>query len=170
MSLEIYNWNELPPATQEGVANLVAAYTQGNLDESPQMLPVTKEEVFAKFAGAVAYAGEAFGGYVAAAQPLSHAGSEMTEVGSLWVPFSQRGQGVAHRLVQYLSQHLYGQGKIPYAFCNPLSIGVFLNSGYTEAGVADIPALAFTLCAYCPKKPVTGCCDTTVVYRGACNG
>jgi hypothetical protein len=166
MSLEIRNWCDLPTDSQNYTASLVASYTQGELHETPQMLPVSKQEIFAKFAGAIAFIDDTFCGYIAAAQPLTHGGLVMSEVGSLWVPFKDRGQGIAHQLVTYISQSMHKEGTIPYAFCNPLSLGIFKSSGYAEAVAEAIPIQAFGLCASCPMKPKVGCCDTTLLYSG----
>jgi predicted GNAT family acetyltransferase len=169
MNLEIYNWNSLPEHSQYTIANLVALYTQGELGEKPQMLPLTTEDVWGKFTGAVAMTGEEFMGYVAAAKPTTHLGYKMSEVGSLWVPSEHRGQGVAHELVQKVSQDVQAKSVTPFAFCNPLSLGVFLGSNYVEAKAEEIPPDSFGLCSGCPMQPKSGCCDTTVLYKGGCH-
>lgn len=166
MSIEIYGWDDLPTKDQVYVADLVASYTQGEMGEKPQMLPVTAQEVQDKFMAVIATSEGVFAGYAAAAQPASHVGQEMSEVGSLWVPSEYRGQGIAHKLVQQVSEKVQQRSVVPFAFCNPLSVNVFLNSGYAEAAPEEIPVEAFSLCASCPMKPVAGCCDTTVVYKG----
>ncbi|MCA9347848.1 hypothetical protein KC867_00385 [Candidatus Saccharibacteria bacterium] len=169
MSLEIYNWEDLPANNQESIANLVSSYTQGQLGEQPQMLPVTTKEVCAKFSGAVAMACGTFSGYVAAAQPIAHAGSTMSEIGSLWVPLNYRGQGIAQKLVGHISSDVSNKDVVPFAFCNQLSLGVFLVSGYTHAKPEEIPVESFSFCSNCPAKPEAGCCDTTLVYKGGEN-
>lgn len=165
MSIEIYSWDDLPDDSKENVANLVSSYTQRELGEKPQMLPITPQEVFAKFTGATAMTGRVFAGYIAASKPIAHAGSKMSEIGSLWVPKGFRGQGIAHKLVKHISTNVSKKSVTPFSFCNPLSLGVFLDSDYRQAAQEEIPAESFGLCANCPAKPGTGCCDTTVIYE-----
>lgn len=169
MHVELYNWEELCVEKQTEVAAVVSAYTQGELGEKPQMLPVTRQDVTEKFAGVIAMAEGVFSGYVAATTPVKHMNGEMSEVGSLWVPKTYRGQGVARALVGHISEVIWQKGVVPYAFCNPLSIGVFKSSGYEQSGPEAIPVEAFRLCMGCPKQPDEGCCDRTVVYTGGCN-
>ena len=166
MSLELHIFGEMLDDEQFKIANLVSSYTKGELGESPQMLPVTPEEIFGKYLGVVATKDGIFAGYVGATKPALHNGLYMPEVGSLWVPKAYRKMGIAQAIVQCISITLDVTGHIPYAFCNPLSSGVFKHANYEEAASDEIPAMAFLACASCPKKPINGCCDTVMKYGG----
>ena len=169
MNIELYNWEELNPSNQIEIAALVSSYTNGDLYENPQMLPVSTQEIFAKHMGVVAMTGNVFTGYVSSTIPMTHEGKDMSEVGSLWVPAAHQRQGIAHKLVETISLAIYRADVIPYAFCNPSSKPVFLDSKFSDASYETIPPKAFVLCANCPKKPLNGCCDSTVIYNGVNN-
>ena len=166
MNLEIQSFNLLSSATQADVAELLSAYTNGQLGETPQMLPVTEEVVHSKYAGFVALQAGELAGYIGAAQPEEWNGVSMPEVGSLWVPKQFRKRGIAHKLLSAISTQLVEDGVVPYAFCNSLSEVIFKQTGYEDALPTEVPPSAFSLCAACPMKPAQGCCDKVVIFSG----
>ncbi|HSX33598.1 MAG TPA: GNAT family N-acetyltransferase [Candidatus Saccharimonadales bacterium] len=168
LDIEIVPFTSLPEATQEQVARLLAAYTNGQLGELPQMLPVSAADIYAKHAGFTALHGpsSALVGYVGALPPALWNGQPMCEVGSLWVSPSFRKQGIAHAAVRTITAHLLAAHELPYAFCNPLSEPIFEQSGYREASSADVPSSALSACSTCPLQPAHGCCDKILVYGG----
>ncbi|MCX6728118.1 MAG: GNAT family N-acetyltransferase [Candidatus Saccharibacteria bacterium] len=167
MEYEIKKFSDLEYAMQNDVANKVAAYTNGELGEIPQMLPVQPEDVFKKFVGFVALHETTFAGFVGSADPIEWAGLLMPEVGSLWVPKEFRNHGVANSLVRTISDYLLGEGLQPFAFVNPKSNSIFNRNGYLDAVNGEIPDSAFGLCKGCKHKPANGCCDRVVIYTGA---
>lgn len=166
MSFELHNFGELPEATQNEIANRVSAYTNGQLNEQPQMLPISSNEIFEKQVVLVALQNEAFAGFIAATWPEEHGELTMPEVGTLWVPAEFRGQKIAHALADTISTGLFLAGQVPYAFCNSLSLPILTDVGYAVAKETAIPPTAFTACKNCPMKPENGCCDTPVLYNG----
>jgi len=165
MSIDIQLFSELPEAQKAEVAKLLSAYTNGELGEAPQMLPVSPEDIYNKHIGLVALESGAAVGYVGALAPETWSGKPMSEVGSLMVLPAFRRQGIAHKLVGAISHIMAAVGELPYAFCNPSSIGVFGESGYAEAVAGEVPPSAFSACNKCPMKPPTGCCDKVVIYK-----
>ena len=166
MSLEYIPFPELPPNEQEAIAQEIADYTQGKTGEIPQMLPVTPEEIFGKYAGWVALQNSEFAGYVGATDPEEWQEQQMSEVGTLWVPKAHQKQGIGHGLLGNITQDLTDQLIVPYGFGNKFSLQLFIDSLYTVADATAVPASALTLCVKCPAKPSAGCCDTIVVFRG----
>ena len=166
MNVETIKFTTLDALTQQYVAGQVSDFTNGRLGEQPQMLPVTPEDIISRHCGVVAMSENIFCGYIGAESPDSYKGNNMSEVGTLWVPDSFRHQKIASRLVKAATEEVASKGSVPYAFCNPLSLTVFTRSGYDPAEAAEIPAVAFNACKDCPVKPMSGCCDTTVVYKG----
>ena len=166
MNLELHNFNNLAANEQQDVAERISAYTKGFLGEQPQMLPVEAEAVLGKHMGVVALFGQEFAGYIGATEPDTHNGAKMPEVGSLWVPEAFRNQGIAKKLVKVISADLLALDELPYAFCNPLSLPIFIKAGYEQAGTEEVPPVALTLCKVCPKRPPTGCCDTLLILKG----
>lgn len=171
VNIKICPFEDLTERNQKEIATYIAEYTNGNLDEVPQMLPVTSDDVYAKHLGFVTLATtesaeDTFAGYVGASCPQEWQGQQMCEVGTLWVPQNFRKQGIAHGLVSAISQALVVQQKLPFAFCNPKSKPVFMQVGYVEAEVADLPPSAFGECAKCPVRPTNGCCDELFIYGG----
>jgi hypothetical protein len=167
MSVEYYFFNSLLVPKQEEVADMVSAYTTGQLGEKPQMLPVKPAEIWKKHVGVVALEDEVFMGYIGATEPQQHNGLMMPEVGSLWVPKQHRNKGVAHGLISVVSRSLRELQNTPYAFCNPLSKPIFERSGYIEAAADSVPSSAFSACGPCPMKlDLGGCCDEVLVFVG----
>lgn len=166
MSLEINKFELLSDSTQEEVAKLVSEYTNGVLGEKPQMLPVSEQDIFNKYTGFVALDSSVFAGYIGATWPEEHNQEYMPEVGSLWVPKEFRGQGLAGKLLGIVGVNLSSVGDLPYAFCNPLSLPVFIGAGYKKAKTNEVPVTAFDTCVKCPAKPLDGCCDTVVILKG----
>ncbi len=168
MSLKLEIFCSLPFGKQEEFAEQISDYTQGKLDGSPQMLPVSPLDIHQKYVGVVALEGDIFAGYIAAIQPEDHNGQLMSEVGTLWVPTEHRNKGIAHRLVGSITKSLMAIDTQPYALCNPLSEGIFKGTDYVEGTAGDIPPSAISLCGNCPAKPVGGgCCDKILLYKGA---
>jgi N-acetylglutamate synthase-like GNAT family acetyltransferase len=167
MDFEIVKFSELEIAMQNDVALNVAAYTNGQLGEIPQMLPVQPEDVFNKYVGFVALQDKSFIGFVGSAEPIEWAGMLMPEVGTLLVQKEYRMHGVANSLVRVISDYLLGEGLQPFAFCNSKSNSIFRRNGYLDAVNGEIPDSAFGLCTGCKNKPATGCCDRVVIYTGA---
>jgi len=167
MSLEYKNFAGLPATQQEEIAALVSSYTKGLLGEIPQMLPVEPEDLWNKQLGYVALADQAFAGYIGASPPEVNNGSLMAEVGTLWVPLEHRKKGIAHQLINVISQDLHLGGQLPYAFGNKLSQPIFEILGYQAAPDTAVPPSALGACALCPAKPDQGgCCDTILVFEG----
>ncbi len=166
MDFEIQKFSEVGHNLQIATAHLVAAYTNGELGDMPQMLPVSPEEIFNKHVGFIALSNDSFAGYVGAANPIEWGGHLMSEVGSLWVPDVFRKHGVANSLVQTMSEYLLEQSLLPFAFCNSKSNSIFKRNGYLDAVNGEIPDSAFGLCTGCKNKPANGCCDRVVIYTG----
>jgi N-acetylglutamate synthase-like GNAT family acetyltransferase len=166
MEIVYKEFENLTKKLQYQVAQATEDYTFGRTEEIPQMLPTTKEEVFAKYLGYIAFSGDNFAGYIAAIKPVVWRGREMTEVGSLWVPSGFRSQGIAHNLVGLISGKLTEASILPYAFCNRLSLPIFESSGYKPAKDANFPPEAHAACQTCPTKPRQGCCDEKMIYIG----
>lgn len=166
-TIEIVSFEDCNAEKQELIANTISQYTNGMLEESPQMLPVTPEEVFKKTLGYVAISDNHFAGYVSASMSLHWRNQKMTEVGTLWVPQEYRKRGIAHNLVGLVTKKVNTLGLVPYAFCNSLSESVFKDSGYEVSGACSVPVSAFDLCKGCPKKPTSGCCDKIMIAKGA---
>lgn len=165
MSLEIVMFSDLPPVRQMEVALQVSDYTNGRMGEQPLMLPVSPDEVLAKYSGAVALQDNVNAGFIGALVPEGWQGKAMSEMGTL-VTFPEfRKQGVAHALVDTLAKDLASATIRPYALCNKFSLSIFQNNGFSIEPVDAIPANALTLCATCPSKPPEGCCDTVVVWN-----
>lgn len=169
MKVEIVDFGEIQQSQQEMVACLVSKYTHGEAGESPQMLPVSAEDIYRKQFGLLALTGEIFCGYIGATKPTNHNGIQMPEVGTLWVPRKYRGNEIAQLLVKKATRQAVDSNMKPYAFCNQLSLGIFEKSGYQIKNTEDVPASALSECAKCPVKPASGCCDTIVVYEGTEN-
>jgi ribosomal protein S18 acetylase RimI-like enzyme len=166
-SIEISEFEDLADKTKQEVSEAVAAFTNGQLGEQPQMLPVSPEDIYKKYAGFVAFIQGVFAGYIGAAGPEEFKGKPMAEAGSLWVPKEYRGLGIAHKLVGTVSNHLISGGILPYAFCNPLSEKIFEDNNYVQSLSSEIPESALTDCADCPMKPSDGsCCDSILIYGG----
>jgi len=167
MSLEFKEFNSLPHGEQADIAGLIAAYTHGQLDEEPQMLPVDSADILDRHLGYVALKSGTFSGYIGAMHILAHKGLNMAEVGSLWVPKNSRHQGIAHKLIGLASGSLVAIQEVPYAFCNPLSKGIFTQMGYHEVDAQQVPPEALVACNSCPMKPANGdCCDDILIFRG----
>lgn len=159
--------SRLSPAKQGEVLSAVETYTAGKTKEKPQMLPVNRAELLAKKVVLVALKGEqgVFSGIVVASDETKHKDKPMSEVGTLWVPEKDRGEGIGHGLVSEVTTLLAGVGINPYAFCNPKSFKVFRDNGYKTASQEQIPREAFDLCSSCPHCPAAGgCCDTQLIY------
>ena len=82
MSIEITNLNNFNPVDQQMFASYVSAFTNGELGEVPQMMPVTPDEVFQKQLAFVLHEGATPHGFIAASQSDMWHGSAMTEVGT----------------------------------------------------------------------------------------
>lgn len=168
-SVELRVFDHLTYERRLEIARALAAATTSSAEQPLQMLPITPEEVYAKYKGVVALVDGQFGGYVGAMQPLEHGVRTMSEVGSLWVPGEFRRHGIGTALTKSVSRLIQLDGITPYAFCNPSSKGIFDASGYRERTLRDVPEEAGSLCARCPKlgARVLGveCCDTVMVYE-----
>ncbi len=167
MSLEIQLFSELPEPLAVQTADILSAYTKGELGEVPQMLPVEPTDIRNKYMGFVALQAGAVAGYVGAMTPEIWNGKPMVEVGSLLVLPEHRKQGIAHKLVAVVTKSLTAEGDIPYAFCNPKSKTIFADAGYINAAYGEVPQSAFSLCSTCPAKPVNGCCDEVMILKGS---
>lgn len=100
--ISLSTFDALSSHRQHEIAEIISKATtqpdeQGNL---PQMLPITKEDLFEKFLGVVAAVDGRFGGFIGAMQPDVHNGVDMSEVGSLWVEPALRRHGIGGVLVQ----------------------------------------------------------------------
>jgi len=162
-------FNDMPGVFQNMVSQFVSDYTNGKCGEIPQMLPVTKEEVFAKYLGLVVFKKDGgFAGYVGAKDPEEHMGQQMSEVGTLWVPERYQKQGLGTNLVVITSELLTLAGITPYAFCNQYSSGIFSKNGYVEAKPEMVKPSVYDDCINCPLFEIKGkCCDTLYIYEGA---
>ncbi|HEY4963169.1 MAG TPA: GNAT family N-acetyltransferase [Candidatus Saccharimonadales bacterium] len=167
MSLEFNNFDDLDGELKSKVAEWVSEYTQGKMDETPQMLPIAEEDVYKKHLGVAAFIDEEFSGYIAAIDPESHNGNLMSEVGSLCVPKEFRNMGIGGKLIHVITGHLVSAQIHPYAFTNPLSTPLFMVEDYLKAESALIPPSALRACLSCPMKPeCDGCCDNILIYGG----
>ncbi|HSW99475.1 MAG TPA: GNAT family N-acetyltransferase [Patescibacteria group bacterium] len=167
MSVDLCAFERLPPERQESFAELISGYTKGYFGETPpQMIPVEPEAVLQKHLGVIALGdNETFRGYVGAKPLETHDNVVMSEVGTLLVPPEFQKKGYARLLVGRITAKLATDGVTPYAFCNPLSEGVFKRSGYKEVGPRAIPTAAFDACCWCPKWAADdGCCDKLLIF------
>lgn len=165
MNVETVKFTTLDAWTQLYVANQVSDFTNGRSNEQPQMLPVAPEDIISRHCGVVAMSESTFCGYIGAEPPDFYNGDNMSEVGTLWVPDDFRRQNIAGRLVEAATEEVVSEGSVPYAFCNSLSLPVFIRSGYDPVEAEEIPAAAFNACKDCPAKPMSGCCDTVAIYK-----
>lgn len=168
MKLTITHFGLLQPSEQTSTAETVAQYTQGGADEELQMLPVTVQDIFAKYVCYVAQDTEAeqpqFAGFIAATQPEIHGNNSMSEVGTMYIAPQYRKQGIATLLLHAITTDLEGQDITPFAFVNPNSKPIFTNTGYTKADTLQLPSSVFIPCQSCPMLPITGgCCDEQVI-------
>lgn len=166
MSLIIDKFDSLDSSSQQEIAGLISSYTTGGMGEKPQMLAVSPVAILEKHIGFVALQEGNFAGFVGAKKPEDWNGNLMSEVGSLWVPEGFRERGIAHKLVEVISNELTELGKLPYAFCNPLSLPIFSSLGYKPAIAKEMPAHVYDACVDCPMKPSRGCCDTALIFKG----
>jgi predicted N-acetyltransferase YhbS len=164
--IEIMEFQEYDKKQQQEIAFQVSQLTQGIEGEVLQMLALTPEDVFAKYLAVVAMTETSVVGFVAVNQIVSHATQKMSEIGSLYVRQAARGQGLGRGLVALATSAVVDLGVMPYAFCNPLSRGVFEQAGYVEARADMIPSEAFLLCSRCPVRAGNACCDHMVIYAG----
>ncbi len=170
-NISLSTFDALPDARQHEIAGIISRATSqpDEHGDIPQMLPITEEDIFGKFLGVVASVDGRFGGFIGAMQPDTHRDTDMSEVGSLWVEPGLRRHGIGGVLVQTASNLLKLEEILPYAFCNPQSLHIFARNGYDEATLRDVPEVAGSLCAQCPKRGArllgVECCDTVMVYQ-----
>ncbi len=166
MEFEIINFKDLPEKTQLSIASHVSSFTNGQMGEIPQMLPISIEEVFNKYDIDIGLYKSKFAGVIAANQLIEWNGLEMSELGTLIVDKEYRNHGFGFNLVEHMSSKLADQNIGSYAFCNHNSLPIFKKAGFVVAQTCEIPDEAFELCQSCPALPKSGCCDTTVIYLG----
>lgn len=99
------------------------------------------------------------------AETFRYEGSYISEVGSLIVDNQFRNKSYGKMLVRSVTKALMAQNRVPIAFCNEISSGIFISEGYQLAKIRDIPDEAFEECSKCPAKPEEGCCDAVYIYR-----
>lgn len=170
MEFEIKLFSLLEPVQQQSVAQWVSDFTNGLLGELPQMLPVSVEDIYAKYIGFAAFYNDDPIGYIGATDPVPWRYAEMSEVGSLVVDRQYRGHGTGGKLIKRISTELTIKEKLPYAFTNPKSHPIFKLSAYAAACFLEIPDLAFDACSECPSKKNLAaneiCCDVLMIYKG----
>jgi len=165
MNYEIEHLHADPEEEQLAIAQLIEDYTHGKLDETPQMLPVTVAEVMSKHIALRAKVNNTFAGFIGAISPVARHNQPMSEIGTLWVPKTFRGNGIAFNLIKAAQAELAQQGITSFAFGNPGSEPIFKAAGFSIALCSELPTNVFEACANCPAKPLTGCCDQPLIYR-----
>ena len=135
---------DVDPAKQQKIANLVAVLSHSQLSEKQRIIPLSPEDVFQKYIAMVALWEGEFMGFVGASDPIPHEQTLLCKVGSLIVPPGYQGQGIGSELIWDVTEQLISEGKDPYAFANPVSLKAFTKIGYVPATDGQLPIGEFS--------------------------
>ena len=153
MSNKLYDLQELEYQQRTAVISWVSEQSKSQAAAEHRIVPVEPEDIRGKYMGFVAidssttFMGGAirmeFAGYVGAGRPTFNAeGQRLAQVGTLIVPERHRGYGVAHWLVNKVTNELVREDIKPFAFCNPASERAFRASSYVETTLDALPPAA----------------------------
>jgi GNAT superfamily N-acetyltransferase len=146
-----------------------------HVEERPQMLPLSLQEIAGHPMGLVAFYSEErqVAGYNAV---LTEYPDQIIEIGGLYIPPQFRGRGFSYAIKSEMFRRV--QERYPdhglITFCNPESLKLNLDFGFRRAERAEIPEEAFVFCrTKCPigklglellQQQGKICCDQIMVH------